>query len=77
MAQIKSQIIDCGWGTKVEVCWNEFNNKTKKGKQVNRTVTQTHIQLINRQLDSTDCGTFLEEKVGNITLRGYFELISN
>jgi hypothetical protein len=68
-------IIDLGWGTKVEVYFNEYNHKTKKRKQVERTVTRSHERAIGNELDSTDSGTFLEERVGDVTLFGYFELI--
>lgn len=68
-------VVDLGWGTKAEVYFNEYNHKTKKQVQVERTVTKAHESLINRQLDSTDCGTFLEERVGDVTLYGCFNLI--
>ena len=63
------------WGSKVDVYYNEYNHKTKKRKQVDRQVTKSHERAIVDTLDSTDSGTFLEERVGDITLFGYFDLI--
>jgi len=69
-----AQIVDIGWGDKAEVVWNEYNHKTKEGKQVERTITRYHISAIGRLFDSTDSGTFLEERIGDVTLYGYATL---
>jgi hypothetical protein len=68
-------IIDVGWGTKVEVCFNEYNHKTKKRIVVERQVSRSDIREINNQLDSTDSGEFLEVRIGDVTLSGHFTLL--
>lgn len=68
-------VISKAWDIKADVFFNEYNHKTKKQVQVERQVTDAHKSLIMRQIDSTDCGTFLSERVGDIELLGHFSLI--
>ena len=68
-------VISEAWEVKADVVFNEYNHKTKKQVQVERQLTDTHKSLIMRQIDSTDCGTFLSERVGDIELTGYFNLL--
>ena len=65
------------WDIKGEVSFDEYNHKTKKSKQVERTVTDAHKTLIRRMIDSTDCGQFLSERVGDVELRGVFSLVQD
>ncbi len=68
-------VISTAWDIKADVFFNEYNHKTKKRVQVERQVTETHKALIMKQIDSTDCGEFLSERVGDVELQGYFSLI--
>jgi ABC-type xylose transport system substrate-binding protein len=68
-------VVNEAWEIKAEVSFSEYNHKTKKQVQVERQVTSAHKTLIMRQIDSTDCGTFLSERVGDIELIGYFSLV--
>ena len=70
-------VINSAWGIKANVFFNEYNHKTKKRVQVERQVTDAHKSLIMRQIDSTDCGEFLSERVGDVELQGYFSLIQD
>lgn len=71
------EVINDVWGIKANVSFNEYNHKTKKRKQVQRQLTQNHKTLIMRAIDSTDCGQFLSERVGDIELQGFFELVQD
>ena len=66
-----------GWDIKVEVSFNEYNFKTKKRKLVERQITKSHERSIMNAIDSTDSGEFLCERVGDVELSGYFELIQD
>jgi len=68
-------VISDAWSIKAEVSFCEYNHKTQKRVQVNRAVTENHKTLIMRAIDSTDCGEFLSERVGDIELNGYFSLV--
>jgi hypothetical protein len=68
-------VISEAWDIKANVFFNEYNHKTKKKIEVKREVTEAHKTLIMRAIDSTDCGEFLCERVGDIELSGYFRLI--
>lgn len=68
-------VISEAWEVKADVVFNEYNHNTKKQVQVQRQITDAHKSLIMRQIDSTDCGTFLSERVGDIELTGYFNLL--
>jgi len=70
-------VISEAWEIKAEVFFNEYNHKTKKRKQVERIVTDTHKSLIMRAIDSTDSGEFLNERVGDIELQGFFNLVQD
>ena len=72
----KDGIINIGWD-KAEVWFNEYNHKTEKRTQVERPVTRNHEVAIMELFDSTDSGTFLEERVGDVTLFGYANLIQS
>jgi hypothetical protein len=65
------------WEIKAEVFFNEYNFKTKKKVCVDRTLTDAHKRAIMNEIDSTDCGEFLCERVGDIELTGYFSLIQD
>ncbi len=72
------EVISEAWGgTKAKVFFNEYNHKTKKRKQVERQLTQNHKTLIIRAIDSTDSGQFLSERVGDVELQGFFELVQD
>ena len=70
-------IISEAWDIKAEVSFSEYNHKTKKRVSVDRQLTSTHKTLIMRAIDSTDCGEFLCERVGDVELSGYFSLIQD
>ena len=70
-------VISEAWGIKANVSFNEYNHKTKKRNQVERVVTDAHKSLIMRAIDSTDCGEFLNERVGDVELSGYFSLVQD
>jgi hypothetical protein len=70
-------VVNEAWEIKAEVSFSEYNHKTKKRVQVDRKVTETHKALIMRAIDSTDCGEFLCERVGDVELNGYFSLIQD
>jgi len=71
------EVINQAWDIKANVVFNEYNHKTKKRKQVERALTQAHKTLIMRAIDSTDSGMFLSERVGDIELQGFFELVQD
>jgi hypothetical protein len=66
-----------GWETKADVYFNEYNHKTKKRKVVERQITRSHEREIMNLFDSTDSGTFLEVRIGDVTLSGYADLIQD
>lgn len=70
-------IISEAWEIKAEVSFSEYNHKTKKRISVDRQLTSAHKTLIMRAIDSTDCGEFLCERVGDIELSGHFSLIQD
>jgi hypothetical protein len=70
-------VISEAWEIKGEVSFDEYNHKTQKSKQVERTVTSAHKTLIMRLIDSTDFGQFLSERVGDVELRGFFSLVQD
>jgi len=70
-------VINDAWDIKGEVSFDEYNYKTKKSKQVERTLTENHKTLIMRLIDSTDFGQFLSERVGDVELRGFFSLVQD
>ena len=71
------EIICDAWDVKAEVSFCEYNHKTKKQKSVDRVLTRNHKTLILRAIDSTDCGEFMSERVGDIELTGYFSLVQD
>ena len=70
-------VVNEAWDIKAEVSFSEYNHKTKKRVQVDRVVTDNHKTLIMRAIDSTDCGEFLCERVGDIELNGHFSLVQD
>ena len=70
-------VINDAWDIKADVFFNEYNHKTKKQICVERRVTDSHKTLIMRAIDSTDCGEFLRERVGDVELIGYFSLVQD
>jgi hypothetical protein len=71
------EVISKAWDIKADVFFNEYNHNTKKQVQVQRQLTDAHKSAIMRAIDSTDCGTFLSERVGDVELIGHFSLVQD
>jgi len=71
------EVVNDAWDIKGIVIFEEYNHKTKKSKTVERQLTRAHKSLIMDLIDSTDCGEFLSERVGDVELRGFFELVQD